>query len=265
MKAIFKRSGGGWIGLATGLILHGVVFAQGDVVTSGSSNLFASYLQDEESLAQSLQSLISKNATPGQFLAWSFKNSRQIQACRELGQTLAMTAALQPRPLSAEAQTPATGSGVLDAYLATQASLETARAELHNQLLQSLPPGASWQQLLDMQQSEAQQFRQQHAADLQLQFQRASSISAAQAAQPLPVPALTTMTPDVSPENKAFLAAANAFIAGRNQVWNQTINEDPATRAAAMQQWRQKNGALISHVRQAFQTLPTTTQQQQNQ
>ena len=85
------------------------------------------------------------------------------------------------------------------------------------------------------------------------QRQRSQALSQSPAAQ-LPVPTLV-IPADVTPQMAAFLTAQNQLEVERVQIWNQVTNADPATRAAAMQQWRQQNLNRIRQLEQQQKNL----------
>jgi hypothetical protein len=234
---------------------------------SGSSSTLAAYLQERQTLAQERQALVAQGATPQQLTAWRQQNAAQFQALQQLAQTLALASALQTMPVIAQVNIPANASSTLADFLTTQASLANARAQIHNQLLQSLPSGASQQQVNSMLQQEQQIFQQQHAGDLQLQGQRVQTLAAESASTPLRVPGPAVIPGGASPQLQAFLVARNALASARAQLWNQYLTADPSVRQAAIQQWQQQNAAQIQQLSQLAQALsnPTSTQGAENQ
>jgi len=91
VKAILKRSGLGWIGLAWSLLMGGMVSGQTTVLspqTSGSSSMLATYQQGQFALAREYRNLISQGATPQQLQAWQQQNATQLQAQQRMAQTL---------------------------------------------------------------------------------------------------------------------------------------------------------------------------------
>jgi len=274
MKAICKRFGGSWIGLLAALILTltfcGTAFAQTATTApqaSGSTGALAAFCQEQQSLAQQWQALVSQGATEQQVDAWRQQNAAQIAQLRQSAQALALASALQPMPLISGANIPPNASSTLKAFLMVRASLANARAQIHNQLLQSMPAGATQAQVSAMQQQEEQLFQQQHSADLRLQSQRAQTLAAEAASRPLPPPGPLNIPPNATPQLRAFLTTRNALVAAWAQTWNQNIRASPAARQAAIQQWQQQNAGSLQQLQEQTQNLsnPTQTQQEENQ
>jgi len=278
MSADCNISGGCWIGLLAGMLMGGVVFAQaGDISpqVSGSTaapapsalSTLQTYQQERQTLAQQQRTLISQGATRQQLQAWRQQNAAQFQALQQLAQSLSQASALQPMPVTRQANIPPNASATLADFLTTQASLENARAQIHNQLLQALPSGATQEQVSAMQQQERQIFQQQYAADLQLQAQQAQTLAAESASQPVPVPGPPVIPPNATPQLQAYLTERNALATSRAQLWNQYITADPAARQAAMQQWRQQNAGRLQQLRELLQesSNSTATQEGENQ
>jgi hypothetical protein len=279
------------MGLLAGLAMGGTAFAQtGDVSpqTSGSADTLTDPLtefqQQRQALFQQWQTLVSQGANDQQLQAWQQQNAPQFQALQQMAQTLAAQSALEPMPLIQQVNIPPNASGIppnasgipanasgitanisgtLGDFLTAQTSLANAYAQIHNQLLQALPSEVTQEQVNAMQQQEAQTFQQQNAADLQLQAQRAQTLAAESASQPLPVPGPPVIPPGASPQLQAFLTARNALAANQAQLWNQYLTADPATRDAAMQQWQQQNAGSLLQLRQLAQELSNSTATQE--
>ena len=274
MKMIGQRqiSGPGWMGLLAGLVLSGmggVMFAQGlsqtgevSPLASGSSPTLAQFEQERQALAQEWQVLVSQGATQQQLEAWRQQHAAQFQAQQQLAQALALASALQPMPVGTGVNAPANASSTLRDFLTTQASLADARARIHNQLLQTMPSGATQEQINAMRQQERRIFQQRHAGDLQLQGRRAQALAAESASQPIRVPGPAVIPPGATPQLQAYLAARNALASDRAQLWNQYLTADPATRQAAMQQWRQQNASRLEQLSQLAQDLSNSTANQ---
>jgi hypothetical protein len=168
MKSVFhcKTSGGGRAWPLAGLALAGIVvslsaFAQtgpASSQTSGSAGTLAQFQQEQQALFQQWQTLVSQGATQQQLAAWQQQNAAQFQAQQQLAQALSAASALQPMPLISQVNIPANAPPTLSDFLTTQASLANARAQIHNQLLQALPAGATQQQIDQMRQQEMQTF-----------------------------------------------------------------------------------------------------------
>jgi len=269
MKTIgqYGVSARGWTGLLASLVLGGVSFAQtGEVspLASGSSTTLQTYQQELQALAQERRSLVEQGATQQQLEAWQQQNAAQFQALQQFAQALAVASALQPMPVPTRVIIPANASSTLRDFMMTRASLANARAQIHNQLLQALPSGASQEQVRAMRQRAEKIFQQQHAADLQLQGQRAQALAAEAAPQPRSVPKLV-IPPGATPELQAYLAAENALASDRAQLWNQYLTADPATRQAARQQWQQQNASRLEQLSQLAQDLSNSTSNQEEE
>ena len=242
------------------------VRAQAGDISSPAPGLPAAlqtYRQEQQALAQEWQTLISQGATMQQLEAWRQQHAARIQAQQQRAQALALASALQPIPVIAEAIIPADASSNLEEFLTTQATLANARARIHNQLLQSLPSGATQEQVSAMRQQEQQIFQQQHSADLQLQKQQAQALANTSAPQPLPAPGSpVVLPPNAPPQLKAYISARDALLSARAQIWNQYVTADPAARQAAMQQWQQQNAGQLNKLRQLARALSNSTTNQ---
>ena len=80
---------------------------------------------------------------------------------------------------------------------------------------------------------------------------------------PRPVPGLAAIPPNATPQLQAYLTARNALVEARAQLWNQYLTADPATRQAAMQQWRQQNAARLEQLGELAQDLSNSTPNQE--
>ena len=268
MKTIgqYRVSGRGWMGLLASLVLGGVSFAQtGDVssLASGSSTTLQTFQQEQGELAQEWLTLVAQGATQQQLDAWRQQNAGRFQAQQQLAQTLATASALQPMPVAARVDIPANASSTLTDFLTTLATLATARGQIHNQLLQAMPAGATQEQVNAMQQQEMQIFRQLHTGDLQLQQQRAQILDAESGSRPMPVPGPPVIPTNATPQLRAYLTARNALASDWTRVWNQNVTADPASRQAAIQQWQQQNAGRFEQLREKIQDLSNSTATQE--
>jgi len=161
-----------------------------------------------------------------------------------------------------QANIPANASGALKDFLTMQASLANARAQIHNQLLQALPSGASQDQISQMRQQEEQIFQQQHAGDLQFQGKRGQTLAAESGLKPLPVPGPAVIPPNASRQLQAYLTARNTLMSAWVQLWNQYVTADPAIRQAALQQWQQQNAGRLEQLRAQARDLSNSTANQ---
>jgi hypothetical protein len=260
--------------LLAGSLLASAAFAQvtgNPVEVSGSSTStttttapsLQTYLQEQRALAREWRTLAAQGATQQQLAGWRQQNATQFQAQQQLAQTLCLESALQPALVIQQVNIPANTSGALADLLTTQAALASARAQIHNQLLQALPSAVTAQQVEAMRQQQAQIFQQQYAADLQLQTQRAQALAAESASQPLRVPGPPVFPPNATPQLQAFLIARNTLAIERAQLWNQYLTADPATRQAAIQQWRQQNAAQFQQLSQLARNISNSTATQE--
>jgi hypothetical protein len=241
----------------------------GEILSSGSQSAatLATFQQGQWALAREIRNLLAQGATPQQLQAWHQQNAAQFQAQQQLAQALSLPAALQPMRQRQWVNIPPGASASLQAFLQTQAALTNARVQIHNQLLQSLPPGATPGQVAAMRRQEEQIFHQQHAADLQLQAQRAAVLAAASASQPMRVPGQPMIPPNATPQMQAFIIARTALVQEQANLWNQHLAADPAVRQAAIQQWQQQNAGQFQRLAALAQALanPPVNTQGQNQ
>jgi hypothetical protein len=172
MKVILQKSSRRWIGLLGGLVMGGFVSAQAADISSQSaepSDDLSAFVHEQRILANEISALVSQGATEQQLEAWQQQNAALIQAQRQEAQKLTAQSALQPGRVVRRVNVPRNASSTLKDFLITQAKLANARAQIHNQLLQTLPTEATQDQIIQMQQQEELIFEEQHAADLQLQ------------------------------------------------------------------------------------------------
>jgi hypothetical protein len=260
--------------LLAGSLLASAAFAQvtgNPVEVSGSSTTttttapsLQTYLQEEHSLLQQRQALVSQGATPQQLQAWRQQNATQFAALQQMAQSLSLASESQPARIIQSVNIPTNASSNLQDFLTTQASLSNAHAQIYNQLLQTLPSNPTEPQLDSIRQQASQIFRQQYAANLQSQAQQAQALAAESPAGPARIPGPVPIPPNASPQLQAYLTAENALASSRAQFLNQLATADPATRQAAIQQWRQQNAASLQQLRQLAQSLsnPTATIQE---
>jgi hypothetical protein len=170
---------------------------------------------------------------------------------------------MQTRPTTVPPHIPPNASPDLAAFMTTQANMTNARAQIHNQLIQQVTASSqsvTLAQVNQMEQQAMQQFRQQHATDLQAQTQHMQSIAAAAGQKPLPLPPEPQIPANASPQMATYLSAQYQLIKSRVQMLNQYASADPATRQAAMVQWSQQNAQLIQQVRTQAQNISQAEQ-----
>jgi len=217
------------------------------------------FLQARQALLNSEIAQITNGATPAQLDAWFQQNAPQFAALQQHVQAVARASALQPMPTNRQPNIPANASQTLKDFLTTRAALANALAQIHNQLLQSMPANASADQVSQMQQNEMQTFEQQHAGDLQLQAQRAQVMASQSANQPVPVPPPLSIPAQATPQMAAFLTTRDQLMREQIQLQNQYLSATPAVREAAMQQWLQQNASRFQQLQQQAQALAQTT------
>ncbi len=269
MTAIIQRFSLGWIGLVLSLLVGGLASAQtagnspSAPDTSGSSSTLQTYLQERRALIQQSHALVAQGATQEQLDAWRQQNAAQFQSLQQLARVIGLQSEMRYLPENLTAHIPANASPTFKAFLATRAILANAHAKIHNQLLQSLPDGATQEQVEAMQQQEGQTFEQQYAGDLQLQAQRAQTLAAEFDSRPMHVPGAPVIPPGATPQLAAFLTARNTLAKERAQFWNQTLSDDPKTRQAATQAWQQQNAQRLQQLSQLGQDLSNSTSKEE--
>lgn len=162
----------------------------------------------------------------------------------------AATKASMPGPgaLAMKAVIPPNASPELKEFLENRATLANSMAQLRNQMSQTQAGGTSMQEAM-------QQFRQQNKALLDRQTQLAQQLAQQSAQQPMKEPPPLHLPPNASPQLQAFLTARDQVMRDQIAMMNQYRTADPATRQAAMQQWRQQNAAKLQQLQQLAQNL----------
>ncbi len=213
-------------------------------ISTGQTTLQA-FQQQQAALLQARQTLIAQGATPQQLTAWRQQNAAQIAGLNQLASAMSVASAMQIMPVNLQPKIPASASQTLRDFLATQAALANARAQIHNQIVQQL--AASGQavistQLSQLMQQQMQVFRQQHASDLQLQVQRAQTL----AAESAPPPPLLSSNLLANEANQAQTSPTSRrqLMQARLQLLTQYATAPPSVRQAALQQWQQQAGLI---------------------
>lgn len=265
-----QESGRVWIGLLAGLGVSGLMFVQGFAQTgevsssaSGASGILAEFLQAQQELVQELQALISQGATEAQIEAWQQENAPAFEAEFQLAQAIAIASALQPLPIADWVNFPADATTNLEDFLTTGATLSNAFAQIHNQLLQTMPSAVTQEDLRSMREQEEESFRDQNAGDLQLHERLAHAVAAESASMPFPIPGPPLIPPNATPQLQAYLVARNAIANAQAQLLNQYLNADPAVTRAAMEQWARQNAGSLQQLDQLAQDLANSTAEQQ--
>ena len=103
------------------------------------------------------------------------------------------------------------------------------------------------------------QFQQQNAALLQRQRELSQILGPQQAKNPMPTPAPLQIPPNASPEMQTYLKSRDQLMRDQIAFMNLHRTDDPATRQAAMQQWRQQNAARFQQLQQEAQAMAQNT------
>lgn len=212
----------------------------------------------QQALAQSLRALLAQNPTPQQWQAWQQQNTVAMAAQQQRALALGAASALQPIPYITDVTVPDDASPTLSAFLVAQADLANARAQIHNQSIQQL--SASGQtpattQLGQMGQTEMQQFEAQNATQLQAQQQRAQTLAAEVAQQPIPVPPPLVIPAGISSVTAAYLRLHDQVMRDRVALMNQYRTATPDVQQAAWQQWEQQNAARVQQMQALAQNI----------
>jgi len=136
---------------------------------------------------------------------------------------------------------PANATPEMTQFLQNRAVLAGKMAALSSQ-------GAPDQQALAL-------FQQQNADLLKQQVQLAQTISQQGNTTPSPMPPALRIPPNASPQLQAYLTARDQLMRADVVFQNQHLNDDPATKQAALQQWHQQNAARIQQLQQLAQTV----------
>jgi hypothetical protein len=222
---------------------------------SQAQSTLQTFQQEQQALVESLNALLAQGATSQQLQAWQQQNATSLAAQQQLALDMAADSALEPEPLGGPANIPANASSTLAAFLTTQAALANARAQIHNGLLNALPLEVSEEQISQMRQSEEQLFQQQQGANVQLQGQRAQTLAAESAQQPVPLPPPLALPQGVSSPMAAFLTARDQLMRDQITFSNQYVTATAAARDAALQQWMEQNAGRFQQLQQLAQNL----------
>jgi hypothetical protein len=225
------------------------------VQASSAQTTLQLFQSEQQALAQSFNALLTLNPSPDQLQAWQQHNATALANQQQLALNLAADSALEPQPPVGPPNIPAGASSTMTAFQTTQAALASARAQIHNQLLNTLPAGVTDAQISQMQQSEEQLFQQQQGANLQLQSQRAQTLAAESASQPTPLPPPLVVPAGVSASMAAFLTARDQLMRDQITLTNQYVTATAAVRDAALQQWMQQNAGRFQQMQQLAQNL----------
>jgi len=99
------------------------------------------------------------------------------------------------------------------------------------------------------------QFRKQNADLLKRQSQLGQIIAQQQAKNPLPLPPPLSIPANAPPEMKAYLTKRDQLMRDQVAFINEHRADLPAQRQAAMQQWRQQNGARFLEIQKQAQAI----------
>jgi hypothetical protein len=223
------------------------------------STTLQTFLQEQQSLAQTEQALVAHGATEQQIQAWRTQNAGRLEAQQQRAQDMAAESAVESMPVGVPPNIPANASPTLKDFMTTQAALGNARAQIHNQLLRAMPGDVTEEQIGEMQQKEEQLFQQQYAEDLKVQAQRAQTLAQESSAVPLPVPGPLQIPPEATPQLAAFLTLRDQLMREEIALRNQCVASTPASRDAALDQWHRQNASRFQQLQTLAQNLSAAT------
>jgi hypothetical protein len=154
-----------------------------------------------------------------------------------------------PMPFTPGANIPANASPELKEFLQNRQTLMQKMAELRQQ--NPSANGAPDPKLFA-------EFQEQNAALLQRQKELSQIIGQQLAKNPIPTPPPLQIPPNASPQLQAYLTARDQLMRDQIAFMNQHRTDDPATRQAAMQQWRQQNATRFQQLQQQAQAMAQT-------
>jgi len=271
MKADFLIFGRSWIGLLVAIATLGssiAAFAQGinsSAQTSGSQSPIAAYAQLHRRLAGQYRALIASGATGQQITSWLAQNTTGLGLQDAEAAAFGVQTELTPFAGTLRTAPPPEVTGTLRDLLITQLSLAAARAQIHNQILQSLPSQPARQDLDAIGPQQLFLMEQYHAADLQTQRNRAEYLTAQFESTAQRIPPLPRFPSGASPQIKAFMLARYALFRDRAELHNQLLNASPGQRMAAYKQWIATNASRLQQLHQlaeAAGAFPLVTQPQ---
>ena len=161
--------------------------------------------------------------------------------------------ATHPYPLPSYGA-PANATPEMKEFMENRTKLAMAFAELRNQATNGAPNSQS-----------LAQFQQQNKALIDRQRVLSQAITAQQAKNPLPLPPPLRMPTNASPQMQAFLTTRDSLMRDQITFMNQHRLDDPATRQAAIQQWRKDNAARFVQFQQESQALSVAKSTPTNQ
>ena len=253
--------GRNWLGVLICFISAGAALGQTSPVspstTAASQASLQAILQQRQALFQQQQTLRAQGAGTQALQTWRQQHEAQLNSLNQQLQTWSASQPQRAMPIIQEISVPENATPEMVEFLTNRAQLANSRAQLHNQALTAGNAVAN--------QTTNQQWRQQNAALLQRQQQLAQVIAQQQAQTPMKLPPATPNIPaNASPQLKAFLTARNQLMREEIQMRNQYATADPATRQAAMRQWRQQNAAQFQQLQQQARALAQTQSTTQN-
>ena len=202
------------------------------------------FLQNRTILAAKMAQINSGD--PQALTQFQQQNAALLQRQTQLTQTIAQQQASNTLPTPPALQIPPNAFPQLQAFLTAQDLLKRDEITFMNQHLNDTPA---------TQLAAIQQWHQQTASRrLQLQ-QLAQAAFPSSSSNAMPVPPPLQMPPNASPSLQAFLLAQDQFKRDQIAFMNQHMNDDPATQAAAIQQWQQQNAARFQQIQQMAQAL----------
>ncbi len=155
-----------------------------------------------------------------------------------------------PMPFTPHVNTPANASPEMKEFLQNRATLMERMAELRQQ--NPTANGAPNSKLFA-------EFKQQNEGLLQRQRELSQIIGQQQAKDPIPTPPPLQIPASASPQLKAYLTDRDQLMRDQIAFMNQHRTDDPLSKRAVMQQWRQQNAARFQQVQQEAQAMAHAT------
>ena len=224
---------------------------------STSSATSQAYATEQKALGQELAPLVAQGATAQQLQAWAQQNSARLAAQRQRAAALALATGMATRSTDKKIKIPADAPSDLKTFLEAQQALGSARARIHNQLVQQAVASGKASTLSDLsslEKQEEQLFAQQNAATLKQQATRAQALASEMTRQTVAVPA-AVIPANATPAQAAFMQTRNQLHRSLAQLRNQYASATPAERDAALATWQEQNAALLKQLKQQAQSL----------
>lgn len=222
--------------------------------------LLDAFIAERVALQQEQETLIAKGATQEQLEAWTERNASRLLVQQQRAQQIALQAALDQMSSLTSSPTPPPGaSPTLVAALAARTRLANARAQMHNQLIQSMPADATAEEISQMQELETQLFVKKWGAEMASQIQRTQTLSDGATVPIQPLPPASLVPPGASPQWAASLFARDQLSREEIQLRNQYGAASSAVQQAALRQWREQNAGRLRQLQELVGALPPTS------